>query len=202
MGVVRCALVAALLALALAAPAGAAEFFLFDPNLASPGDRVTVSSGTAGSETSPVALTLYLVRNDVADDVATVGDPRLVRLGVIRIGRRGNGSLSFVVPPLAKGAYTVAYRRIGRCPHSGICGGPFYSATVGEQIVARYRPRMVLRVEGGSVWPFGSPWSLVVLAALAALGITLTIVGLWRMRTGDVRRPNARDSGTDASLAA
>jgi hypothetical protein len=163
-----------LLALTGAGPAYAADFFLLDPNVASPGDRVTITSGAAGSETRPIALTMYLVRNDIADDVAGPDDPRLIRLGVFRIGRRGDGSLSFVVPALPRATYTVAYRRLGPCSHVGICGEPFYAATVNDQIVPRYRARMVLRVESESILSVGRWYAwLLALAALVAAALLI-----------------------------
>jgi hypothetical protein len=171
-------------ALAQSGTGRAADLFIFDSRAASPGDRVTVKSATAGSETTPVRLVLYLVRNEIADTVRSPRDRRLIRLGVIAVDNRGRGSLSFVVPDVDGGAYVLAHRRIGPCGHRGICGAPFYAASVGDDIIPRYRPLMTLRVEQDDSY---SVW-LVGVAALAAVALGLSVWRRWRPRRSLRRR--------------
>jgi len=165
----RCLLAAWFVALAGASPGRSADFFLLHPNDASPGDRVTVSYGPTGSVQNPRRFNLYLVRNEEADTVTSPKDARLTPLGVIQIGEKRDGALSFIVPELRGGTYVIASSAIGPCPHRGICGPAFYAASVGEQIVPQYRRRMTLRLRGDSVWPWAAryTWPLGVLIASA-----------------------------------
>jgi hypothetical protein len=183
-----CCLVAlAVTALVAAGTAPTATFFLLEPTVAAPGDRVTVRSPcpparatcTSGAEAPKrVQFDLYFVENEVADSVTSPSDSSLVPLGVIEIDEDGHGSLTFTVPDVGKGTYTIAHRRVGPCSHSGICGPAFHSATVGDQIVSRYRPTMTLRVRSDdSLWPlalrYAWPLVLLVVGSVLIIGAVL-----------------------------
>jgi hypothetical protein len=100
--------------------AGAAPFFLFDRAEAVPNERVTVrTDGTPKTfrlnrRVKPFQqpLRLYLVRNDSADAPRSRLDRQLAFVGTIVPDKNGRGLLTFSVPPLNAGPYTVAYR----CP--------------------------------------------------------------------------------------
>lgn len=89
---------AALAALALPLDAPAGSVIAFDRASASPNERVKVTSAL----NRPVRL--YLVRQDVARAVTSRTDQRLSFIGALGAGR----SLTFNVPPLDAGAYSLA----------------------------------------------------------------------------------------------
>jgi hypothetical protein len=178
-----------------------ATFFLLHPNTASPGERVTVRTpGTPmgfrpGSEARGVGrahIQLYLVKNAIAEGIASPRDQRLIPIGVIEIDRNSHGSLTFVVPEIDGGTYTVAHLRLYPCDFrppgwptragGTICGPAFSSLSVDDQIVPRYRSLMTLRVRGDeSVWPL-APRYTWMLALVAAFLITLMIAAIVRRR--------------------
>jgi hypothetical protein len=131
----------------------AALFFLFQPSTAHVGDTVVVRTGgtprsftlsdRAGPRLKPISL--YLVRNDVADQVSSRHDSRLVRVGALVPDKNGHGILSFRVPALRPGRYAaVAY-----CPGCARFsrGRAFLALKVDEQeVVPRYRRLLLLQV--------------------------------------------------------
>lgn len=142
-----------MVAAATAGSARAALFFLFKPAYAKPGERVTVRMG--GTPESFIAsqrqrpfgppIRLYLVSNAVAPRVRSRLDARLHFIGTLVPDRRGHGILSFGVPPLGTGSYAVAAWCPGCARYSR--GRTFSVLHVDENIVPRYRPLMLLRVE-------------------------------------------------------
>jgi hypothetical protein len=90
-------------------------------------------------------MRLYLVPNAVASTVRSRYDLRLHFVGTLVPDKNAHGVLSFVVPPLASGSYTVAAWCPGCAPYSR--GRTFFVQQVGEDIVPLYRPLMLLRVE-------------------------------------------------------
>lgn len=95
---------ASLAALALPLDALAGSGIAFDRAAAQPNERVTVTSALG----EPVRL--YLVRQDVARAVRSRTDRRLSSIGVVRANR----SLTFNLPPLDAGTYSLAVW-CGRC---------------------------------------------------------------------------------------
>jgi hypothetical protein len=154
--------------------------------------------GPAGSETIPVRFRLFLVENAVAAEVRSASDPRLIALGVIAVGEHGDGSLTFVVPETAAGAYVLAHERIGPCPHSGTCGASFRSAPIDEyNTVAQYREAMILNVrdQGSSV--FGAPaWLLLALIAVGAASAAALGVVRRRRARNRVTAPGERETSS------
>jgi hypothetical protein len=159
----RLALVAVSL-VALAAPmkAGAASFFLFDRRDAAPNDRVTVRTGgtperfTLSHRVKPFQrpIRLYLVRHDVAAQVRSRLDSRLHFVGSIVPDKNGRGLLTFSVPPLDAGAYTIAYW-CRACPaHSR---GRTFFVQQPDKWIPRYRSQALLRVATTEACPVTLP---------------------------------------------
>jgi hypothetical protein len=148
----RLALVAVVL-VALGAPAnaGAALFFLFDRPDAAPNDRVTVRTGGTpkafmlSRRVKPFQrpIRLYLIRNDVAAGVRSRLDSRLNFVGSIVPDKNVRGVLTFSVPPLDAGEYTLAYW----CPAcAAYSRGRTFFVHDPDQWVPRYRSQALLRV--------------------------------------------------------
>ena len=110
----RVALIAfASVALAVPANARAASVFVFDQPSAAPNDRVVVR--TAGTprvfkRVKPLQrpVRLYLLRTDGEGEIRSRLDPRLSFIGSITADRNGRGLVTFSVPPLDAGEYTLA----------------------------------------------------------------------------------------------
>ncbi|HWQ22500.1 MAG TPA: hypothetical protein VNK94_00165 [Gaiellaceae bacterium] len=122
-------------AAAVASSASAAFFFLFTPTSARPGDEVVVRTGGTPEGFTPAQrepplqrpLRLYLVPSWLAGAVRSPADRRIHFVGVLVPDRQGRGLLSFQLPPVASGDYTMA--RWCRTCSSGITffvtpGGP------------------------------------------------------------------------------
>ena len=159
----RLALIAVAL-VALAAPANgrAALFFLLDRPSASPNDRVTVRTGgtprdfTLGQRMKPLQrpVRVYIVRTDVAADVHSRSDPRLNFVGAVLPDKNGRGLLTFSVPPLDSGTYTLAYR----CPGcAAFSRGRTFFVQQPDQFVQRYRSQAVLRIDTTQSCPVTLP---------------------------------------------
>ena len=109
----------ALLVATLSAPANAsaATFFLFDRSDADPNERVTVRIGGTPASFAPSRrvkpfqrpMRLYLVRDELAAQVHSRLDRRLTFVGSIVPDKNFRGLLTFSVPPLDAGTYTLAY---------------------------------------------------------------------------------------------
>ena len=144
----------AIVAAVFAGIASAALFFIFAPTSAKPGDRVSVRTPRTplsfnvrkrGAKPLQRPIRLYLVSNAVAGDVVSADDARLHYIGSIVLDRKGRGVLRFRVPNLAPDGYAVA----------GICmqcaryssGQTFFVLHVADDVVPRWRPLMLLRVE-------------------------------------------------------
>ena len=152
---VRVATLVAVAAVAAAATPGTARgalFLLLSPASGVPGDRVTVRTGgtplgfTPAARAKPLQLPirLYLVKHSVAPRVASRFDRRLEFVGALVPDRNGRGMLTFAVPPLAPGAYGLAYWCPGCAAYSR--GRTFWVQRVDRSIATRYRPLMLLRV--------------------------------------------------------
>ena len=141
----------ALAALAAPANAKAALFFLFDQPTAAPNDRMTVRTGGTPRDFSlkqrgkpfqrPVRL--YLVRTEVAAQVRSRFDSRLSFVGSIVAGKNGRGLMTFSVPPLDPGRYTIAYWCPGCAPYSR---GHTFFVQQPDQFAPRYRSQAVLSI--------------------------------------------------------
>lgn len=138
---------------AAAENARAALFFLVAPTAAKPGDVVTVRTGGTpksfrpGQRVKPFqrAIRLYLVRNRLAPDVRSRFDRRAHFIGRLVPDANGRGLLRFMVPPVDSGSYTVG----AWCPDCAAYGGGRTWSVVHvakRNVVARYRPLMLLRV--------------------------------------------------------
>jgi hypothetical protein len=196
---------AAVTALVGVDPARTATFFLLHPNITSPGDRVTVRtpgtpigfvSGSEARGAGRVRTQLYLVDNAAAERITSSRDPRLIPIGVIEIDRNSHGSLTFVVPDVDGGTYTIAHRRLYPCdfrprgwPRQAggtICGPAFSAMSVDDQVVPRYRSLMTLKVRGdGSGWPLTLRYTWI-LALVASIVAALSIFAGMRKRRGAV----------------
>jgi hypothetical protein len=191
-----------LTAVATAAAAGmhsnsadAALFFLFQPSSARTGDTVVVRTGgtpnsfTLGDRTRPFQepIGLYLVPNDVADDVRSRDDPRLVSIGALVSDRNGHGLLSFRVPPVRPGAYAAA----AYCPACARYsrGRAFLSWKVDAQdVLPRYRRLVLLQVK-----PAGSSsWTWPVAGGVTAFALAL-ITGAVVLRRRNSRAPSVSE---------
>lgn len=146
-------LAAAVVAGGMAEIAPGALFVLFRPTAAQPGEVVTVRTGgtpatfTLRHRKKPFRqpIRLYLVPNTVADEVHNRFDKRLHFVGQLAPDRNGRGILNFTVPPLDTDDYAAAAWCPGCARYS--FGGTFFVLRVGEDIVPRYRPLMLLQVE-------------------------------------------------------
>jgi hypothetical protein len=137
-------------ALAIAVPAHAALFFLFDRTTAEPGDVVSIRlGGTPKTYTSrdrrlPLkqAIRVYLVPAESAAEVRGRFDERLHFVGSVRPDRNTRGVLTFRLPPLDSGTYAVASWCPGCATYSR--GSTFFAQTIPR--VSRYRDEMALRI--------------------------------------------------------
>jgi hypothetical protein len=148
------AVVAAFLVAGIAPANGrAALFFLFNPNVAQPGEYATIrTAGTPATfkqrrREKPFrqAMRLYLVSNAVAAEVKSRSDPRLHYIGSLVPGRNGAGILRFKVPRLESDSYAAAVWCPGCAGYSG--GRKFFVLPVDESIIPYFRPLMLLRVQ-------------------------------------------------------
>jgi hypothetical protein len=144
-------LAAGLVAVAAPANAGAASFLLFDRPDAAPNDRVTVRTGSTPRNFAPSQrvkpfqrpIRLYLVREEVADAVRSRLDPRLNFVGSIVPDKNGRALLTFSVPPLDAGTYTIAYWCRACAAYSR---GRTFFVQQPDQWISRYRAQALLRV--------------------------------------------------------
>ena len=142
----RVALIAvAFVALSTPANARAAPIFVFDRPNAVPNERVTVR--TAGMRLKPLQpFRIYLVRGDVAAEVRSRLDPRVNFVGSVAPDRNGRGLMTFNVPPLDVGEYTLAYSY-----------GRTFKVQQPAQLIERDRPRALLRVHTTQSCPVTLP---------------------------------------------
>jgi MYXO-CTERM domain-containing protein len=176
----RAAAAGALLALAWAPSAAAADALAFDRAVAHAGDVVQVFTGTgAGQETvlpSPgdPGITVYLVRVDLVESLVGAGgvlakrEPEtgdgVILLGPLSRDPAGVGRLSFVVPDVEPVRYTTGLWCVP-------CGGTFVtsfdprSTAAEEGVVLRVSERPPREDEGGGM-TFVGPAIGVLLALL------------------------------------
>lgn len=141
---------AAAVAAVSAAVAHGALFFLFQPTSAQTGDVVTVRLGgtpagfTLADRRRPLGrpIRVYLVRDEVANQVHGRFDPRLHFVGLLVPDRHRRGMLEFQVPPLETGTYAAA----AWCPECArwSFGRTFF--VLGVREVSRFREQMGLRL--------------------------------------------------------
>jgi hypothetical protein len=143
--------IGAVVAASAASGADAALFFVFDRTSAAPNDRVTVRTGGTPLHFTPTQrvepfmrpIRVYLVPNELVGDVHSRFDPRLAFVGVLVPDRRGRGVLTFSVPPLDRGDYTVA----AWCPAcAAFSGGRTFFVQDVRSFVEPYRSQGVLRL--------------------------------------------------------
>lgn len=138
---------------ALAAPANAraALFFLLDRSNAAPNEHVIVRTGSTprdfalSQRVKPFqrSIRLYLVRDEVAEQVRSRFDSRLHFVGSIVSDENWRGLLTVSVPPLDAGTYTIAFWCPG-CAASGR-GHTFFVQDV-DEFTHRYRSQALLTV--------------------------------------------------------
>jgi hypothetical protein len=149
-------------ALAMPTDANAALFLLFDQPSAVPNDRVTVRTGGTPKDFDlrqrgkpfqrPVRI--YLVRSDLTSQVHSRFDSRLGFVGSLVPGRNGRGLITFSVPPLDPGTYTIAYWCPGCARHSN---GHTFFVQQAEQLIEPYRTQALLRLEPTQSCPVTIP---------------------------------------------
>ena len=101
-------LAALLVLLVVASPADAALFLELDPAAGPPGVVVVGRTrGTGSLAGSADPLPAYLARSDEAGTVTDPENPRLVAIGAVVVDDAGNGRLTFEVPAVAPGSYTI-----------------------------------------------------------------------------------------------
>jgi hypothetical protein len=133
--------------------ADASLFFLFDPTAVRPGQRATIRTGGTPANfrlrdrRSPFqqAMRLFLVRNEVAEQVRSGADRRLTPIGSLIPDKNGHGVLTFRVPNVKSGSYAGAAWCPGCARFS--FGRTFFTFPVTDDIVPRYRRLMLLRVQ-------------------------------------------------------
>jgi hypothetical protein len=176
------AVIAAAIAGSQARAAGASLFFLFEPSNARPGETVVVRTGgtsrrfTLADRATPFQkpISIYLVSNQIADQVHSRHDARLVPVGVLVADKNGHGVLAFKVPKLKADAYAAAAWCPGCASYSR--GRTFLTVKVDRQVLPRYRRLMLLRVRPSTrrVWPW------MIAAGLVAISVA---VGAVRLRS-------------------
>jgi hypothetical protein len=155
-------LAAAIIAGTSAGNAGAALFFLFDRTTAAPNDRVTVRTGLTPkgfvprqrvkSSRSPDRI--YLLPSRLGADVHSRFDPRLEFVGTLVRDARGRGVLTFTVPPLDLGTYTIAYW----CPSCArFSFGRTFVVQDGGAFVEPYGSQALLKIAGTETCPVTIP---------------------------------------------
>lgn len=89
--------------------ARAALYLVLDRVTAPPGALVTGRTGGEGALRDGLAapLSVFLLPESDSGRVTEPDDPRLLELGHLAVDARGNGTLSFVVPEVASGPYTL-----------------------------------------------------------------------------------------------
>jgi hypothetical protein len=151
-----------LAALAVPANAHASLAFLFDQSTAAPNDRMTLRAlGTPRNFDQRRRLKpfqrpvrVYLVRSELAKKVRTRFDPRLSYIGSEVLGKLGRGLVTFSVPPLDPGEYTIAYWCPGCAQYSR--RRTFYVQDP-TQFVEPYRSRSRLRIRASDGCPLTTP---------------------------------------------
>lgn len=187
-GVVVATLITTATAVLRPGTGAAALFSLFQPSRIHVGDTVVVRTGgtpesfTLSDRARPFQdpIGLYLVPNEIADEVRSRDDPRLVPIGALVSDKNGHGLLSFRVPDLKPGTYAAA----AYCPECARFsrGRSFLSWKVDEEDVQpRYRRLVVLNVmSSGSS---SSTWLIVGGLAALALAFAAGTVVLRRRNT-------------------
>jgi hypothetical protein len=97
---------------------------------------------------------LYLVQNDAAAKVRSRFDPRLNFIGSVVPDKNGRGLLTFSVPPLDPGTYTIAYWCPGCAAYSR---GRTFFVQQADQFVPGYRSQALLRIETTQSCPVTLP---------------------------------------------
>ena len=100
------------------------------------------------------AVRIYLVRDDVAAQVHSRLDARLTFVGSLVPDRNGRGLMTFSVPPLDTGSYTIAYW----CPAcAAFSRGRTFFVQQPAQFVPRYRAEALLRIATTDACPVTVP---------------------------------------------
>jgi hypothetical protein len=184
---------------ALLAPpsAGAATVLAFDRDVATPGETVVVTALEAPDGAGAPALTVYLVRVELVEELlgeegaSAQREPEpgegVVPLGVLEPDAGSLGRLSFSVPELEPGRYTTGAWCVS-------CGGTFetsYRPDVtppGERgLVLRVVPARPAGDEGASVAGIAMRAILVGLAVLALVVAGYVVVTSRRRRRSVLR---------------
>jgi hypothetical protein len=92
-----------------AATAAEASLFLeFDRTSGRPGTIVHVhTAGDGACVVCPHRLRLYFAEASIADEITSPDDPRLVRVGRLRVDTLGNARGKLTVPLVSRGRYVV-----------------------------------------------------------------------------------------------
>jgi hypothetical protein len=96
------------LVIATTTAAEASLFLEFDRTRGRPGTVVHVhTAGEGACAVCPHRLRLYFAEASIADEITSPNDPRLVRVGRMRVDARGNARGRFTVPFVPNGRYIV-----------------------------------------------------------------------------------------------
>jgi hypothetical protein len=155
-------LIAAVVVVATPASSSAAFFFLLDDTSAAPNERVTVRTGSTPPNLSAKHLAkpfgrpirLYVLKTDSAAAVRSRFDSRVHFVGSLVPDRRQRGILTFSVPPLDAGTYTLAFWCPACAPYSR--ARSFFVQEV-DQFAPRYRSRALLQIEKAIGCPVTRP---------------------------------------------
>ena len=94
--------------MATATAAEASLFLEFDRTHGRPGTVVHVHTAGEGACTvCPHRLRLWFAEASIADEITSPDDPRLVRVGRLRVDTQGNARGRLTVPLVPNGRYTV-----------------------------------------------------------------------------------------------
>ena len=99
-------------------------------------------------------IRLYVLKSDTAAAVRSRFDSRVHFVGSLVPDRRGRGILTFSVPPLDAGTYTLAFWCPACAPYSR--GRSFFVQEV-DQFAQRYRSRALLQIEKAIGCPVTRP---------------------------------------------
>lgn len=186
-------LLGAVVAAAAASTAGAGLSLRFDKRSARPGELVTVRSAGEGALGTPRSLSRhkpgetsivgYLAPNESAGKITSATDPRLVEVGRFVDDGHGNASLTFRLPEIAPGSYTMAVL-CPPCASYSTTGERFYASTVDSRTLPSLRAQLLLEVRAPAK---NRAWLWILVGGAIAVAVAAGALAL--------RRPSANRAG-------